>query len=72
MGMVGVVIGIVISLVVGVALIPVITSQSNALTTLGDNPSPQAVVSLGQLLPVIFIAVVIIGAVGFLARKNQM
>lgn len=70
MGMVGVLIGIVIALVVGVALIPVIVSQTNALTT--TDGTPQAVVSLANLLPVIFIAVVIIGAVGFLARKNQM
>jgi len=67
MAMVGVLIGIVIALVVGVSLVPVIVEQVAALDT---TTTPTSVLNLADLLPIIFIAVVIIGAVGFLGRKN--
>ena len=67
MGMVGVLIGIVIALVVGVSLIPVIVDQVNSLDT---EVTPTSVINLANLLPIIFIAVVIIGAVGFLSRRT--
>ncbi len=68
MQMVGVLIGIVIALVVGVSLIPVIVDQVNALDT---NTTPTSVLNLAELLPIIFIAVIIIGAVGFLSRRGS-
>ena len=64
--MVGVLIGIVIALVVGVSLIPVIVDQVNSLDT---TVTPTSVINLANLLPIIFIAVIIIGAVGFLSRR---
>ena len=67
MAMVGVLIGIVIALVVGVSLIPIVVDQVNTLG--GDTPS--AVTNLADLLPIIFIAVIIIGAVGFLGRQRM-
>ncbi len=67
MAMVGVLIGIVIALVVGVSLVPVIVDQVNALDTA---TTPTAVLNLSELLPIIFIAVIIIGAVGFISRKD--
>ena len=67
MGMVGVLIGIVIALVVGVSLVPVIVDQVNALDT---EITPTSVINLANLLPIIFIAVIIIGAVGFLSRRQ--
>ncbi len=66
MQMVGVLIGIVIALVVGVSLVPVIVEQVNSLDT---ETTPTSVLNLADLLPIIFIAVVIIGAVGFMSRK---
>ncbi len=67
MGMVGVLIGIVIALVVGVSLVPVIVDQVNSLDT---EVTPTSVINLANLLPIIFIAVIIIGAVGFLSRRQ--
>ena len=67
MGMVGVLIGIVIALVVGVSLVPVIVDQVNSLNT---EVTPTSVINLANLLPIIFIAVIIIGAVGFLSRRE--
>ena len=67
MSMVGVLIGIVIALVVGVSLIPVIVDQVNSLDT---EVTPASVINLANLLPIIFIAVIIIGAVGFLSRRT--
>jgi hypothetical protein len=67
MGMVGVLIGIVIALVVGVSLVPVIVEQVASLDTA---TTPTSVLNLADLLPIIFIAVVIIGAVGFLSRRT--
>lgn len=66
MAMVGVLIGIVIALVVGVSLVPIIVSQVASLNTV---TTPTAVLSLANLLPIIFIAVIIIGAVGFLSKR---
>ena len=65
--MIGTLIGIVIALVVGVSLIPTIVDQVN---TLGGT-TPSSVTSLANLLPLIFIAVIIIGAVGFLGRARM-
>lgn len=69
MQMVGVLIGIVIALVVGISLVPVIVDQVNALDT---EVTPSSVLNLANLLPIIFIAVIIIGAVGFLARRSTI
>ncbi|KKN22073.1 hypothetical protein LCGC14_0918790 [marine sediment metagenome] len=67
MAMVGVLIGIIIALVVGVSLVPVIVDQVNSLDT---EVTPSSVLNLANLLPIIFIAVVIVGAVGFLSRQR--
>ncbi|KKN22074.1 hypothetical protein LCGC14_0918800 [marine sediment metagenome] len=67
MAMVGVLIGIIIALVVGVSLVPVIVDQVNSLDT---EVTPSSVLNLANLLPIIFIAVIIVGAVGFLSRQR--
>ncbi|KKN22595.1 hypothetical protein LCGC14_0913530 [marine sediment metagenome] len=67
MAFVGVLIGIIIALVVGVSLVPVIVDQVNSLDT---EVTPSSVLNLANLLPIIFIAVVIVGAVGFLSRQK--
>ncbi len=68
MAMVGVLIGIVIAMVIGVSLLPVIVEQVNDLD---PATTPTSVLNLADLLPIIFIAVIIIGAVGFLSRKGR-
>lgn len=57
-------IGIAIALVVGVSLVPVIVDTVNSLN---QTLTPSAVLNLADLLPIVFIAILIIGAVGFIA-----
>jgi len=57
-------IGIAISIVIGVALVPTVVSTVNNLDTVA---TPSAVLNLTQLLPIVFVAILIIGAVGFIA-----
>lgn len=57
-------IGIAIAIVVGVALVPVVTDTVNDLDT---SATPSTVLNLAELLPIVFIAILIIGAVGFIA-----
>ena len=72
MQMVGVMIGIVIALVVGVSLLPTI---GNAIkSTAATDPlygQDTTVITLAGLLPIIFVAMIILGAVGFMASKNR-
>ena len=64
MEMVGALIGVVIAMVVGVALVPVIVDTINDLDT---ETTDASVISLAGLLPIILIAIVIMGAVAFVA-----
>ncbi|KKN78720.1 hypothetical protein LCGC14_0347870 [marine sediment metagenome] len=64
MEMVGALIGVVIAMVVGVALLPVIV---NTIATLNTETTDASVISLAGLLPIILIAIVIMGAVAFVA-----
>lgn len=57
-------IGIAIAIVVGVALVPVVVDTVNGLDTA---TTPDTVLNLAALLPIVFIAILIIGAVGFIA-----
>jgi len=57
-------IGIAIAIVVGVALVPVVVDTVNDLDT---TTTPSTVLNLADLLPIVFIAILIIGAVGFIA-----
>ena len=69
MQMVGVLIGVVIALVVGVSLIPTIGNAVTASqTTFAKTTS---VGTLVGLLPIIFIAIIILGAVGFMSQQNK-
>ena len=72
MAMVGVLIGIVIAIVVGVALLPVVAAQVAGLTTTEGATGyvPASTYALAGLLTVIFIAVVIIGAVKFVSMRR--
>ena len=57
-------IGIAIAIVVGVALVPVVVDTVNGLDT---DTTPSTVLNIADLLPIVFIAILIIGAVGFIA-----
>jgi len=57
-------IGIVISIVVGVALLPVVL---DTLETAKGEENSETINSLIDFLPIVFISVIIIGAVGFIA-----
>jgi len=57
-------IGIAIAIVVGVSLVPVVVDTVNNLDTVA---TPTTVLNLAALLPIVFIAILIIGAVGFIA-----
>ena len=57
-------IGIAISIVIGVALVPTVVNTVNDLDTAA---TPDAVLNLVELLPIVFVAILIIGAVGFIA-----
>jgi len=59
-------IGIAIAIVVGVALVPVVVDTVNSLDT---TTTPSTVLNLADLLPIVFIAILIIGAVG---QRNKM
>lgn len=57
-------IGIAIALVVGVSLVPVIVDTVNTLNgTDTGGTTPMAVVNLANLLPIVFIAILIIGKI---------
>jgi len=53
-------IGIAISIVIGVALVPTVVGTVNSLDTVA---TPSAVLNLANLLPIVFVAILIIGAV---------
>jgi NAD/NADP transhydrogenase beta subunit len=59
---IGVLIGIVVTIVIGVALIPVVTDTINSLDT---STMSSATVSLIKILPIIVVTLLIVGAVGY-------
>ena len=68
---VGAVIGLVITIVVAIAMIPVIATQTGTLTTGGDAGVSNTVITLARLLPVVLIAgVLIIAARLYVTRNN--
>lgn len=62
--LVAVLIGIMISIVVGVSLVPVILETTAAVT------SPSGLASLVGVLPYIFIAVILLGAVAWIGGQG--
>jgi uncharacterized membrane protein YkvI len=59
---IGVLIGIVVTIVIGVALIPVVTDTIDALDT---KTMSSATVSLIKILPIIVVTLLIVGSVGY-------
>ena len=62
-------IGIVIGLVVGIALLAPVQESVDKVST--ANGYSSSISSLVSILPIIFITVIIIGAVGFFAFSNS-
>jgi len=65
---IGVLIGIVVTLVIGVALIPVVTDTIADLDTTNMDSS---VTSLINILPIIVVTILIVGAVGYFAAVGR-
>ena len=59
---IGVLIGIVVTIVIGVALIPVVT---DTIASLDTRTMSSATVSLIRILPIIVVTLLIVGSVGY-------
>jgi len=71
--LVAVLIGIMISIVVGVSLVPtIITSTANITYTVGSTTTaaPAGIQSLAGVLPYIFVAVILLGAVAWIGGQG--
>ena len=60
----GVLIGIVVTIVIGVVFVPVVT---NTIADLDTTTVADSVVSLLNILPIIVVTLLIVGAVGYFA-----
>ena len=67
--LVAVLIGIMISVVVGVSLVPTITTS--IATVKADPLTPTALEGLVDVLPYVFVAVILLGAVAWIGGGNQ-
>lgn len=65
---IGVLIGIVVTLVIGVALIPVVT---DTIADLDTSDMDSSVISLINILPIIVVTILIVGAVGYFAAVGR-
>ena len=65
--LVAVLIGIMISIVVGVSLIPTILTTIDALPT----DAPSGLAALVDVLPYVFVAVILLGAVAWISGGTQ-
>ncbi len=64
-------IGALIAIVIGIAFLPTVLNSTNSVTsnaTYQHNFSP--VVSIAQLLPLIFVIVILVGVVGFMKFRE--
>jgi len=72
--LVAVLIGIMISIVVGVSLVPVIVDSTGNLTYVttggGWTPAPAGLSALVSVLPYIFVAVILLGAVAWIGGQG--
>jgi len=66
---IAVLIGVMISIVVGVSLIPMITSSLEEIVPEGEEPS-SALSALVKILPIIFVTVVLLGAVAWIGGRG--
>lgn len=64
--MVAILIGIMISIVVGISLIPTILSTIDSVPT----TAPTGLTALIDVLPYVFVAVILMGAVGWISSSD--
>lgn len=67
--LVAVLIGIMISIVVGVSLVPVILTTTSAIGA-SSLSAPAGLVSLVGVLPYVFVAVILLGAVAWIGGQG--
>lgn len=60
--------GALLAIVVGIAMLPTITDVIAGLDT---TTLPTAVASLVDLLPILFVIIIVAGAVAYISFKNQ-
>lgn len=65
--MIAILIGIMISIVVGISLIPTILTTIDALPT----TAPSGLTALIDVLPYVFVAVILMGAVRWLSQSED-
>lgn len=64
-------IGALIAIVVGLALLPVVYDFANGLTTSGGALAGTTTGSLVDLLPIVYVIILVAGAVGFIAMSRK-
>jgi NADH:ubiquinone oxidoreductase subunit 6 (subunit J) len=67
-------IGAMIAIVIGLAFLPTIFSSTTAVTNNANytgNSHLSSVISLTYLLPLIFVVIVLVGAVGFIIWRKE-
>ena len=70
--MVNKIIGVMIALVIGLALLPVVHGFADDLTNAVDGPLTGTTLgSLVDLLPVIYVIILLAGAVGYIATSRK-
>ena len=69
--MVNKVIGVMIVLVIGLALLPVVGTFADDLTGAGGQFESTTVGSLIDLLPVLYVIILVAGAVGYIATSRK-
>jgi len=69
--MVNKIIGVMIMLVIGLALLPVVNGFATDLTGTGGDLEGTTTGSLVDLLPVIYVIILLAGAVGYIATSRK-
>ncbi|MCK9543734.1 MAG: hypothetical protein M0R03_17070 [Novosphingobium sp.] len=69
--MVNKIIGVMIMLVIGLALLPVVNEFATDLTGVGGSLENTTTGALVDLLPVIYVIILLAGAVGYIATSRK-
>ncbi len=69
--MVNKIIGVMIALVIGLALLPVINTFVTDLTGAGGDLEATTVGALVDLLPILYVIILVAGAVGYIATSRK-
>ena len=69
--MVNKLVGALIAIVIGLALLPVVYNFANDLTTSGGALNGTTAASLVDLLPIVYVIILVAGAVGFVAISRK-